>query len=207
MLNTHLRQEWIEQPEGTYTKGNCTVRMLITGVGMHRMAFALGNTFALHNPDLCINGGIAGAFQDKFAIGDVVNVISEKLIGFGAENHDGAFLSIDDLNLVEDISSLNGLVNIAGQAYTFLPLAHGITSNMTHGTESSIRFLTDTYDPDIETMEGAAFFYACMKSGIPFLEIRAISNIVEPRKKDNWNIPLAVKNLNEQLLEILRFFI
>lgn len=58
------------------------------------------------------------------------------------------------------------------------------------------------YNPEIETMEGAAVFFVCLKEGIPFFELRSISNMVEPRDINNWNIPLALKNLNQTLQNI-----
>jgi futalosine hydrolase len=52
-------------------------------------------------------------------------------------------------------------------------------------------------------MEGAAFFYACLAAKVPFVEIRSISNRMEPRNRDAWDLPLAVRNLNEVLVGIL----
>jgi futalosine hydrolase len=52
-------------------------------------------------------------------------------------------------------------------------------------------------------MEGAAFFYVCSKENIPFLALRAVSNRVEPRDKAKWNIPLALKNLSDELGKVL----
>jgi futalosine hydrolase len=51
--------------------------------------------------------------------------------------------------------------------------------------------------PQIESMEGAAFFYACRQLNVPCLQIRAVSNYVEKRNRDNWHIGLAIKNLNK----------
>jgi futalosine hydrolase len=48
-------------------------------------------------------------------------------------------------------------------------------------------------------MEGAAFAYVCAKMKVNAIQIRSISNQVEPRNRNNWNIPLAIKNLNEVL--------
>ena len=61
-------------------------------------------------------------------------------------------------------------------------------------------------NPKIESMEGAAFFYACRKAGVPFIQIRAVSNYVEKRNRDAWQIGLAVKNLNTFALELLERF-
>lgn len=52
-------------------------------------------------------------------------------------------------------------------------------------------------------MEGAAFFYACLLAGVPFLQIRSISNRVEPRNRTAWDIPSAIQNLNQTLMEML----
>jgi len=52
-------------------------------------------------------------------------------------------------------------------------------------------------------MEGAAFFYACLLEGITCTQIRTISNKVEKRNKDNWDIPLAVKNLCSTGLQLI----
>jgi futalosine hydrolase len=58
-------------------------------------------------------------------------------------------------------------------------------------------------NPHVESMEGAAFFYACMIEKIPCAQIRAVSNFIEKRNRDNWNIALAIKNLNETAIEII----
>jgi futalosine hydrolase len=52
-------------------------------------------------------------------------------------------------------------------------------------------------------MEGATFFYICSREDIPFLALRAISNKVESRNKNNWNIDLALHNLSEKLIDVL----
>jgi futalosine hydrolase len=52
-------------------------------------------------------------------------------------------------------------------------------------------------------MEGAACMMVCNKLGFEFFQIRAISNYVEERAKEKWNISLAIKNLNLELNKIL----
>jgi len=52
-------------------------------------------------------------------------------------------------------------------------------------------------------MEGAAFHYACLKEKVPYAEIRSISNYVEKRDRSKWNIPLAIKNLNDFFIVLL----
>jgi futalosine hydrolase len=78
-----------------------------------------------------------------------------------------------------------------------------ITVNTTHGCKKSIDLFKNKFNADIETMEGAAFFYVCLNEGVKFFQIRTISNFVEERNEANWNIPLAIKNLNQQLSGII----
>ena len=71
-----------------------------------------------------------------------------------------------------------------------------ITVNTVHGNENSIQEIVKRLNPDVESMEGAAVFQACKEFVIPCMQIRAISNKVEKRNKSNWDMPLAIKNLN-----------
>ena len=52
-------------------------------------------------------------------------------------------------------------------------------------------------------MEGAAVMMVCEKFKIKSIQIRAISNLVERRNKEKWNIPLAIKRLNEEAYKII----
>jgi len=33
--------------------------------------------------------------------------------------------------------------------------------------------------------------HLCLSYGLPFLEVRGISNLVEDRRREAWNLPLA----------------
>ncbi|MFO7826991.1 MAG: hypothetical protein R6V23_00095, partial [Bacteroidales bacterium] len=81
-----------------------------------------------------------------------------------------------------------------------------ITSDRTNGKKESIDKLKQKFNADIETMEGAAFFYVCLQEEVKFMQIRAISNFVEERNQQNWNIPLAIEQLNKKLLEIINVY-
>jgi len=62
-------------------------------------------------------------------------------------------------------------------------------------------------EAQVESMEGAAFFYACLQKGIEPLQLRAISNYVVPRNRESWRMQEAIVALNEQLQELLRAFV
>jgi len=82
-----------------------------------------------------------------------------------------------------------------------------ITVNTVHGNEASIKKVTERLSPQLESMEGAAFFHACTQMDVPCIQIRAVSNYVEKRNRDSWNIGLAIKNLNTFAVEFLKLYV
>ena len=43
----------------------------------------------------------------------------------------------------------------------------------------------------------------CQRFNIKFIQVRSVSNFVEERNKDNWNLDLAIKNLNHTVRMII----
>jgi len=174
--------------------------LLITGVGMVATAFALGRHLATNQYDLVINLGIAGSFDRNIALGDLVEVVEDHLSELGAED-DEAFLPIETLGFGESVFKTDTRL----KTYTDINLKQvtAITVNTVHGHEPSIKKLTGRIQPQLESMEGAAFFYACKQAGVPCLQIRAVSNYVEKRNRDAWQIGLAIKNLNSFAVSFL----
>ena len=72
-----------------------------------------------------------------------------------------------------------------------------------HGKKEAIEEVVKRLNPDLESMEGAAFMMVCQKFNITFIQIRSISNYVEERDKEKWDLDLAIKNLNNQLRTII----
>ena len=52
-------------------------------------------------------------------------------------------------------------------------------------------------------MEGAAFMYACLMHGVPFAQIRAVSNVVERRNRSSWKVQEAIEALARAVAEIV----
>ena len=84
-----------------------------------------------------------------------------------------------------------------------LPKASSITVNKVHGNEKTIKVIQEKYNADTENMEGLAFYYVMKLINKPSIEIRSISNYVERRNKDNWQIKNAVDNLNKEIIALL----
>jgi futalosine hydrolase len=176
--------------------------LLITGVGMVATAYALGRELATNQYDLAINLGIAGSFDRDIALGDLVEITEDTIAELGAEDGE-TFLPISQMGFGESnfkaSKQLSAICNGVG-----IKQATAITVNTVHGNEASIQRIQQRLNVQIESMEGAAFFYACRESGVPCLQIRAVSNYVEKRNRDAWQIGLAVKNLNTFAVGLLK---
>ncbi|PKP17648.1 MAG: futalosine hydrolase, partial [Bacteroidetes bacterium HGW-Bacteroidetes-21] len=75
----------------------------------------------------------------------------------------------------------------------------GLTVAMACGTERTARLRAMKFNADVESMEGASLFYVCKQMGIPFVQLRSVSNFCGPGDHAQWDIPLAVKNLKQTL--------
>jgi futalosine hydrolase len=181
--------------------------ILITGVGMVATAFALGRHLTHNKYDLVVNLGIAGSFDRDIQLGELVEVYQDTFAELGAENND-EFLPIEKMGFgTATYYPTTKLADLYNLFNTFnLKTTTAITVNTVHGNEGSIKKVSDRLTPQIESMEGAAFFYACREMNVPCLQIRAVSNYVEKRNRDNWQIGLAIKNLNTFAVEFLKLY-
>jgi len=196
-----------------YQYKQSVIDVLVPGVGMVPTAYFLGKQLALEHYDLVLNAGIAGTFNKSLPLGSVVNVVEDCVPELGAEDGD-QFLSVFQLGLadpdaipytsgrlINDILDKKNPVNL--EIIRKLPKVTGITSNTIRGNAESIARIRRVAKADLESMEGAAFFYACFSEGVSCLQIRAISNLVEERDKSRWELSLALKNLNRLLMDFL----
>ncbi len=183
------------------------LHFLITGMGMMNTAAHLALYSQRFDRDFYIDAGICGAFNRNLQIGEVVQIISETYGDFGVEN-DEEFQDFFDLGFIDKkedafqyglceplFSDVLGNIN--------LPKATSITVNKVHGNEKTIKIITEKYMADTENMEGLAFYYVLKLIRKPGIEIRSISNYVERRNKDNWDIKAAVEHLNAELLKVI----
>lgn len=180
------------------------VAVLVTGVGMVATAYCMGKNSG-EDYDIAINAGICGSFNKNLETGTVVNVVEDCFSELGAENGED-FLNLGELNLKGITTFKNSNFSFENKLLELLPKVNGITVNTVHGNESSINKAIDRFHPIVESMEGAAFMFACQNSGIDYIQLRAVSNYVERRNKETWNIPLAIKNLNEKIMDVLDTF-
>ncbi len=148
---------------------------LCTGWGATATVEALEPLLESGGFDRVVDVGIAGSFSKGLPKGSVVHVVRERHADRGGEF----------------------LVN---------PSPWPELGFLTAAAGNTIQDLDDRWrgDPaDVETMEGAAFFECCLRHGVPFAEIRAVSNYVGERDHALWDIPLALENLRSVLSRFL----
>ena len=193
---------WIQQ-QNLSTK----ISVLISGVGTPATMFTTMKAIATQKPELIIQAGIAGSFNPSITIGDIVFVETEQWCDLGIEDRN-AFHTLFEMqfqnpNVLPYSNSKIFCTFPHVEAITQIREVAAVTTNTAHGNATSIDKIIKKYNPDIETMEGAAVAYICAMENIPFLQIRSISNMMEPRNKESWNIPLAIENLNITLKKTL----
>ena len=192
-----------EVKPGIYRYQNIELTTLVTGVGSIATAWSLKQWLSINEkPDLVLNIGIAGSYRDDLKIGQVVIPVSDCFADAGIEDNN-QFLTLSEAGLSDPdhfpfeagtICCRNKYIDQAPESFRKV---RAITVNTATGSEFTMKKLINKFNPDIETMEGATFFYICTRENVPFLAFRAISNRVEIRNRSNWDIPMALTNLSE----------
>lgn len=188
--------------------GRKDVETLITGIGLFSAAFALGKRLSANPPALVIQAGIAGTFRHHIPLGHAALVEKEFFGDLGAEDH-GAFRDLFHIGLWKHDQHpfthdylLNPFERVP-DCLAQLPRLTAVSVNTVSGEAATIERLERQYHPDLESMEGAALHYACLLENVPFLQLRTVSNYVEQRDKSKWDIPAAVRRLNELLRQTI----
>ena len=155
--------------EGTLVGKN--IVLVQSGIGKVMSALATGILIDRFGVDLVMNTGSAGGFGTTLEIGDIV--IGTELAAYGqmpgmparfAMNQD--FLpSIEQAIAKVDLKSHTGLI-VSSDSFI-------------HTREQRTHILKHFPDVMASEMEGAAIAQACHAFGVPFIVIRAISDIPE----------------------------
>ncbi len=187
-----------------YCKSNLEVAVCITGVGAMLTAFSLSNAFDEFRPHFALQAGVAGAYDRRLDLGSLVLVKMERL-DLGVEDND-AYHDVFDMNLADANASpfyKGRLVNPLNNFPLVLNFrkVSSLTVDIASGHQATIERRRLKYKCDIENMEGAAFHYICLQRKTPFVQIRALSNYVEPRDTSKWQLKEAIAQLNHWMID------
>jgi futalosine hydrolase len=185
---------------------NNQVDVLITGVGVPSTIYHLQKRLQQMDYDLIIQAGIAGSFNTTIPLGKVVMAKQDCFADLGIEEK-GNFTPVFNTPLADkdEFPFANGwLVNSNKElAKSDLQSVKAITVNKVSDNELQKNQFINIFKAEIETMEGAALHYVCLLEGIPFLQIRSISNYVGERDKTKWKLKEAIENLNKELITLI----
>lgn len=183
------------------------VDVLITGIGLTATTYALSKQLSLKKPDLVIQAGVGGCFDTTMPLGSVVAVKQDTI----------ADQSVVELNRLKTLFDLK-LVPADSHPYTRgwlvnrhevirrtrLKKVKGISVNEITTHSRKVRFYRETFDPVIESMEGAALHYVCLMEQVPFIQLRSVSNYIGVRDKRKWDMKRSVENLNRELIRLIQ---
>jgi futalosine hydrolase len=177
------------------------VEVLVCGAGQANTAQTVAALLESRLPGLIVLGGVAGAFrQSGLAIGDIAMATGEVYADIGVQTSDGR-LGLSEISLP--------LVEMAGGRFfeefpvnsPAAALGWAADDNVRAGLFATVSTVTGTaveadriwekFGALCENMEGAAAAQVALVYGAPFTEIRGISNMVEDRNRENWDLPLA----------------
>jgi futalosine hydrolase len=181
----------------------------ITGIGLVAATYHLTRTVTQKRPDLIIMAGIAGAFDPSVKMGDVRAIRHEMLGDMGVEEL-GRFNSLFAMKLIDmdlfpfskgRLTARQEILDKSG-----LVMADGITVNEISTSLKRREYYSNELGAAIESMEGAALHYVGLMEDIPFLQLRAISNMVGERDRNNWEMKSAITNLNLEVVNQIKIF-
>ncbi len=200
------------------------IDFMLTGIGSTSTSYRLTQKIYTAKIEdapytLILNIGIAGSFCFKqFPIGSSAIIEKEFFGDLGFETLTG-FQTLFDYKILNanTFPYIDGALCINATQQDFSKLlnpktqefinkyhkAIAVTVQTVSGNPDKVEQVYKQFHPQIESMEGAAFYYVCISEKIPSLELRSISNKVGERNRDKWDIPSALLSLSAACLTFL----
>jgi len=188
----------------------------ISGMGKTNAAHAVTVLIEKFSPSCIINFGIGGAFPSSgLKAGDIAVASKEIYADEGVLLKDGIHsLEITGIPLVKirgrryfnEFPVDRRMSRLALEASGNVAAAQSgifLTVSACTGTMQRARELSEKFSPLCENMEGAAVAHICRLYGIPFVEMRGISNSVEDRDRGKWDVLLASENCQKAVFQFL----
>jgi futalosine hydrolase len=193
--------------ERLYLKGHHRFSLHLTGVGMVNTALELSRAWTRDKPDIAILAGIAGSFHPLYPPARVVAVKEEIFADLGVRESSG-WKDIFDMALADpnEFPFSGGRLSnphLELLQRSQLETVRAVSVNQVTSGADQAQVIIHKYNPVVESMEGAAFHQLCLAEGIPFIQLRGISNFVGDRNKANWHIQEAIQHLNHSLILLI----
>lgn len=166
------------------------------GVGKVNAAMATQLLITLYRPDVILNAGVAGCFEEV-PIGTLV--LAETFV-----QHDVDTTGVGDpiglvstVNMVDfptaDFDRACAAMEATGYAFRTGTVATGDWFGIPGPRADWIR---DTFHPLLCEMEGGAVAQVCHRNGVPFIALKSVSDCVLEHHDFFFNFPEAIRRLN-----------
>ena len=173
------------------------------GVGKVNAAMAAAVLIDRYHPDLILNAGVAGCFEEV-PIGTLV--LAEKFV-----QHDVDTTGVGDpiglvstVNRVDfptaDFERARAAMDKTGYPYRTGTVATG--DWFATDTPRS-HWIADTFHPLLCEMEGCAVAQVCLRNGVKFMAIKSVSDCLFEHHDFAFNFPAAMKDLNRVVMAFL----
>jgi len=181
------------------------VVLAASGVGKASAAGTVA-AFALElRPRAVVQVGIGGAYLGSFLSNGMVAAASSELqLDLGLRRPDGSVADLAELGFAasparsgrparySSVPTHAGLQQVLSDVLGLPLLRFATLDAITAGVDVGAA-LQRAYDVSIESMEGAAAAQAADRLGLPFAEVRGVSNLVGERDKALWDVRGAVR--------------
>jgi futalosine hydrolase len=197
--------------------GEKEIILAVTGIGKVNAASATTVLLERFTPQLLVNTGCGGAFAGSgLSVGDLAVASCESFADEGVETVEGwRGLDLIGIPIFEGRGGrIFNRIPVHGELAADAlarALEHGFrgklgpfhTVSTCSGTSERGAELLLRFPGICENMEGGAVAQVALIYGVPFLEVRGISNMVEDRDLSRWDLKLAVAEVQRFLLAYL----
>jgi futalosine hydrolase len=175
----------------------------VGGVGSAAVAATTARVLALDRFDAVLSAGVGGGIG--LPVGGTAVATRSIAADLGADSPDG-FISVERLGFGTNV--LDADPGLVADMTTALPHAVAgpvVTVSTVTGTAAGTRDLLARHpDAIAEAMEGYGVATAAAQVGVPFGELRTISNLVGPRDRSAWRIGDALDGLTEAFARLAK---
>lgn len=203
LLKSKLENREDDKAGGTYfhygSIHNEEVVLIKSGIGKVNAAIATTLVLQKYQPEIVINTGSAGGFNPELEVGDLVvssevryNDVDATVFGYeyGQVPQMPAMYSADK-QLVEQTKMCADQENISIEAGLIL------SGDSFMSGESEVDYLKKTFiNPQCSEMEAGAIAQVCYRFDIPFVVIRALSDIAGKDAKQSYDQFLETASVN-----------
>ncbi|MGC4804724.1 futalosine hydrolase [Micromonospora sp. DT233] len=191
------------RPEAPATSPFSRITVVPVGVGPAVAGAATARLLALAEAAgrpyrAVVSTGIAGGFVGRVAVGGTVLATRSVAADLGAGSPAG-FIPVDELGMPPEQLGGGPIVPADPELLAMLRAALPeatvgavLTVSTVTGTAADTAALADRHpDAVAEAMEGYGVAIAAAHAGLPFAELRTVSNPIGPRDRGTWRLPEA----------------